>query len=398
MEAMVLSQPMEPSPEETAESLLDASMSAVVFDELGSARLSALVLARITERKDADNTTKRVWIYKHLLDHSCEKCGFLPEDELIEGADGKPTFRIRNRCISSHFRVSVNTPFNWLIRDFQRVHAPHSQEVAHRKDLREIYYDEFGLFRRDMKVTDFLSLAQKLQGRPTGAASQSKRKRSLTLASASSPLHLQAPPKYARSSFAVASPADHRMDAIPLVALPVLTPTTANDTNATERNSSRLVLLLWVSNLSQVFMFREKLNMELQKTSVPYELPTFRPEFGTKYDVGRKDPQKHDEEVDNPNKLFIEDIRLSRNHLMVTWSQAGWMAEDLNSYGGTMLTRTEVMHQVIDGKEVAEEVKTTSKMDAGQPVELRAGDVLSLSDGIVTLTVAQAVHGQPKAS
>lgn len=89
---------------------------------------------------------------------------------------GKPQhrFRIKSKCLAHNFRVSGNTPFNWLVRDFCRVHAPHSSHVPERKDLREVYYDGFGLFRHDMCVGDFVQLSTKLSGRPTSKKRKSE--------------------------------------------------------------------------------------------------------------------------------------------------------------------------------------------------------------------------------
>ena len=160
---------------EIATSLLTNVVSQPQF----KAALEQILKEKLAERKDFDNTLKRLWIFQHLIETPCQKCCFINNDP-SDVSDGtvRFKFRIKSKCLANHFRVSGNTPFNWLVRDFCRVHAPHSAGVNERKDLREIYYDEFGLFNFEMTTNDFIVLAQRLSGRPTTSSKKRKRKNS----------------------------------------------------------------------------------------------------------------------------------------------------------------------------------------------------------------------------
>ena len=159
---------------EQLEQLSSYSLSSVVNHSQLKQALENILTEIISERKDSDNSLKRLWIFQHLIETPCSKCCFIGNDDGQEDAQIKNRFRIKSKCLSSHFRVSGNTPFNWLSRDFIRVHAPHSSGVPERKDLREIYYDGFGLFREDMKVQDFIQLSKQLAGRPTTSSKKRK--------------------------------------------------------------------------------------------------------------------------------------------------------------------------------------------------------------------------------
>ena len=140
--------------------------------------LEHLLKERLSERKDYDNTLKRLWTFQHLVETPCQKCTFL-HPEPNEAGIPLFKFRIKSKCMATHFRVSGNTPFNWLVRDFCRFHAPHSSDVSERKDLREIYYDEYGLFKHQMTAIEFVDLAEKLAGRPTTSGKKRGRSRSM---------------------------------------------------------------------------------------------------------------------------------------------------------------------------------------------------------------------------
>ena len=169
--------------------VLSMALSAVVSNHQCRSALEHILKEKLSERKDYDNTLKRLWIFQHLVETPCQKCCFLQGDHRADDGTQIHKFRIKSKCLANHFRVSGNTPFNWLVRDFRRFHEPHSSGVAERKDLREIYYDEFGLFHHHMTTSEFLVLAEKLSGRPT--TSGKKRHRTKSMEAVTS---LQVPP------------------------------------------------------------------------------------------------------------------------------------------------------------------------------------------------------------
>lgn len=173
--------------------ILNMLLSSVVTNPQCRTAFEHILKEKLAERKDYDNTLKRLWIFQHLVETPCQKCCFLHGDTQDASGAQVHRFRIKSKCLANHFRVSGNTPFNWLVRDFCRFHAPHSAGVVERKDLREIYYDEFGLFQQQMTSQDFLKLAEQLAGRPT--TSGKKRSRSKSIENAPSVTSLQVPAK-----------------------------------------------------------------------------------------------------------------------------------------------------------------------------------------------------------
>lgn len=400
-------------------------------------RIEALLAEHIHERKHLDNALKRLWIFSHLTSSSCSDCHFYSAEEREEYNSGAwHTFRIKTKCMSKHFQVSRNTPFNWLVRDFQRLHAAHSAEVPHRKDLREVFYDEFNYFHPNMSVQDFVDLAVKLNGRllSLNSSNTGKRKRmdlentmedhylrSLNgnhgtlrignrLASSSLPVlmgpqimtgshsvHTTHPPYYSLAEL-VNSP--NALNAV----LPIVQEEEHNSQprymqhyttqSNTQNNTSRLVLELKVSNITFIFMRREKLQKELTKADPPFELPTFRPEFGVYYEIGRRDERIEDEEQINHNKLFIEDIRISRTHAIISYNNDGWSLTNKSASNGTSLVSTVSVAVKKDGIESVQEVKQVRVLGLDETVLIKQGNVIHLGDMIATLTVVDLLHKQ----
>jgi len=228
--------------------------------------------------------------------------------------------------------------------------------------LREIYYDEFGLFHHHMTTSEFLVLAEKLSGRPT--TSGKKRHRTKSMEAVTS---LQVPPP--RPSI------DRQQEQIITIPQP-----TSRETNS---NRSRLVLELTVANSTHLVMYGEKLNQPWQKTSGPLELPTFRPEISLKYQIGRLDANLEDQEKKSPYKLFIDDQSISRNHLEIWYDTFGWMVMDSGSTLGTVITSTEIIEE--DGE--PKKVPIITALRSGEHRSIQQGDVINLSDGVVQLTV-----------
>lgn len=345
--------------------ILSMSLTSVVSQVQCKSALEHIIKEKLAERKDYDNTLKRLWIFQHLIETPCQKCCFLHGDiHNIDGGAPIYKFRIKSKCLANHFRVSGNTPFNWLVRDFCRFHAPHSASVGERKDLREIYYDEFGLFQQQMTSLEFIALAEKLVGRPT--TSGKKRTRSKSMENVTS---LQVPPAKV-PSFERSTTLGTAMSAI-------------KDKNTTT-NKSRLVLEMIISNNSQILMSGQNLNKNWNKTNGPIELPTFRPELSSRYKFGRLDNTVANEDKDEPYKFFIDDPAISRSHLEIWFdSFTGWQVMDSGSTLGTVVTSTELVEN--DGEQ--EIVPITTALRSGEHRSLKQGDIINLSDGIVKLTI-----------
>jgi len=351
--------------------ILSMTLSGVVTNPQCRTAFEHILKEKLAERKDYDNTLKRLWIFQHLVETPCQKCCFLHGD--TQDADGTTIhrFRIKSKCLANHFRVSGNTPFNWLVRDFCRFHAPHSAGVAERKDLREIYYDEFSLFYQQMTAEEFIKLAEKLAGRPTTSGKKRGRSKSIeNIAPQPSVTSLIVPP--------AKIPALDRGHSVPSISL-----SQAMKPQKTTANRSRLVVELRVSNSTHLIMFGQALNQEWSKTKGPLELPTFRPELATKYRLGRMDSSAPNQDKEEPYKLFIDDQSISRNHLEIRYERHGWVVMDCGSTLGTVITSTEIVEE--DGEQ--QKVPITTALRPGDSRILQQGDVINLSDGIVILTI-----------
>lgn len=341
-------------------------LSSVVSNPMLRNSLEEILILTIKERKDLDNSLKRLWIFQHLVETPCRKCCFIMDGALDEKGKPQHRFRIKSKCLAHNFRVSGNTPFNWLVRDFCRVHAPHSSHVPERKDLREVYYDGFGLFKHDMCVGDFVQLSSKLSGRPTSKKRKSE--------ASTSPVRKKVI-KTEKAPEILATPQQEAANA-----------------NTTSKNLSRLVLQLKVSNKVHLLMHGQGINMQVTKTSPAVELPTLRPELGKLYEFGRLDASIAKEHEKKPNKVFISDIGISRNHLEITYTPQGWYCLDQGSTLGTTVKSVEVVEVRKNGETIKEDRWTTTKLRANVPRKLQARDVISLSEGVAVLSVASLKH------
>lgn len=168
------------------------------------------------------------------------------------------------------------------------------------------------------------------------------------------------------------------------------------------------MLQLKVSNKVQVLMHSQGLNLQVTKTTPALELPTLRPELGKRYEFGRLDAKILQEHEKKPNKIFISDIGISRNHMEVIYTPqgaiapliftgiqltcSGWYCVDQGSSLGTTVKSVEIVEVRKNGETVKEERWTTTKLRANVPHKLQARDVVSLSEGVAVLSVASLKH------
>ena len=117
----------------------------------------------------------------------------------------------------------------------------------------------------------------------------------------------------------------------------------------------------------------------LTKIESPKELPTFRPEISTKYEIGRREKKEEDEEQNNPFKIYIEDISISRNHLVILFSENGWSVMDVGSSLGTIHIRQKREEDYLGS--------VSTKLERNVPFSLEEGDTLMLSEGIAMINV-----------
>jgi pSer/pThr/pTyr-binding forkhead associated (FHA) protein len=128
----------------------------------------------------------------------------------------------------------------------------------------------------------------------------------------------------------------------------------------------------------------------MNKIDSPKELPTFRPEIATKYYFGRREKKDEDEQEQFPHKIFIEDMGISRNHLLIVFDASGWNVMDLGSSGGSVINRQQkrVLDNSIDNDDDdLQPAILSNKLERGTQVVLEEGDWIVLSEGIAELRI-----------